>query len=1422
MYPQNKMVNAYGPTEASDDITHFVMDGPPGVERVPIGKTVQNLDIYVVNHHKQLCPVGVNGEIWVSGVGVGRGYLKDPDRTAQVFMDDPFASEPGIRLYRTGDLGRWLPDGSVDFLGRLDYQVKIRGFRIELGEIESRLQEHQQLKEAVVIDREDKDDKKYLCAYIVAEETLPDTDVLKNFLLQSLPDYMVPAYFVELKAIPLTPNGKIDRKALPEPDTRGSSGLPFISAALLDRLAAEIGGTKASAAKKDQTTVAVDAAADIRDAFDKLNSLSRDCPDKRKYYPLSHAQKMFYYNEKMYAGSAFNQVCFSVKYKEILDFDLLKEAFNKILIKNPGLRLRFAEPEIDGSILPAQYVVPYAPYVPDFTDFTGEGILQGDTPEERLKQWEWEQVEQTVPLIDSQLYYLSYLKFRTEEPGESGETGETGYFLKIHHLATDGWSFSKILDNIHQYYRSLQAGETVDETPAPSFVEFISDEKQYLESEQFKKDREFLHKTMLPLPAEVDLSTSRAGSFDIDNDVVSIRMPGKVYDKMAAYGKENRASMFRMMMAGLCAYVHRVTGLEDITLSSVKHSRYTEEIKQMSGMLLDFFPIRATVHANEGFGELLKTSGDRLRTLLKNHGRYPYDILLTELKDISGKDPGYLNNINIVDHSPREDDFEARHLSNHYALTPISLHINREGAPGRETGVRLEWEYQSARFKPEDIEGIHRGLVTLLSNALDFPGKPLSQLDLLSQEDKELILHTFNDTAAEISPGKTLHQIFQQQAERTPENIAVRVENHPLSLTYRELDQRADALARVLRQKGVGTNRVVGIIAKRSLELMVGKMAVLKAGGANMPIGLSYPDNRIRRMCDDAGVDVILSDAGRDLMHMDYQIIDMTDENLYTGDVSNPGPGRDSACPDDRTAAAVYYTSGSTGTPKGVMVEHKGIINFLANLLDMFPMQENDVILQRIPLIFDGSLEELYRWFFSGASIYFLDPAKSDGPGELVEAVAKGNVTFAFVPPALQLEFCHYIEKNRKQKDVAALKLVLSAGEALLPAHVDAFNRVLFKANGTRLCNLYGPTETSIGVTGFTCPTHDNVDKIPIGKPFKNVRVYILDDNYRLVPVGVPGQLCISGKQMTRGYINRPNLNREAFVDNPYEPGEKMYLSGDLVKWLPDGNIDFLGRIDAQVQVGGIRVEPGEIETLLLQHEDIEEAVVVQWENDGQQVLCAYLESEADLAKSGFKDILLKELPHFMIPSKFIQLDRMPITAGGKINRKELTALVHAGENGKKYTLEQLIDNKEIAGEKRSLSASALEKEIGWGVDDMDEKTVLTDEEKQEILVTFNNTDADYPADKSIHDLFRDQAKKTPDLPALVGRTSTDHEKECRLTYKELDEKSDQLARKLFQKGLTPERYNEIESLTQKMAERLCDAHSANPASMETPGAGAA
>lgn len=703
--------------------------------------------------------------------------------------------------------------------------------------------------------------------------------------------------------------------------------------------------------------------------------------------------------------------------------------------------------------------------------------------------------------------------------------------------------------------------------------------------------------------------------------------------KILNMSNKSEFGTYMILLCGIVYLIYKYTGHEDNVIGMPMLER-NEDSSGISGVLA----LRSRLNPSNTFKEMLM----EVKTTITEASRYasiPFEKIagMLDIKDNNGDVPVF-RTIALM------DNIHVNHLINDKGANTVFCFSISDGS------ISVSIKYRTKLYKQQTIMRIAEQFLTFLRVAVYKPGVRLNEIDILSDKEKKLILTEFNNTSAEYARDMMIHQVFEEQAGKTPDNVAAIFGGK--ELTYAELNRRANCVAALLRERGVEPDDIVAILAERSFEMIIGILGILKAGGAYLPINPGYPVERIKYILEDSDAGILLCCNVDEEVGTGFVggVVNLQDSSIYEGTGDNLDLVGTS-----RNLAYVIYTSGSTGKPKGAMIEHYSVINRINWMQNKYPIGKEDVILQKTPFTFDVSVWELFWWSFAGAKVCFLSPGGEKDPGMIVKAIEKNKVTtLHFVPSMLNI-FLDYIEGLEDQKPLANLRQVFASGEVLNANQVNKFNGLLNKKYGTKLINLYGPTEATVDVSYFDCSIGEEMDTIPIGKPIDNISLYIVDKNSMLQPMGVSGELTIAGDGLARGYLNRPELTTEKFVSCPFEEGKKMYRTGDLARWLPDGNIEYLGRMDTQVKIRGFRIELGEIEAAILRFETVKEAIVLPKENTaGEKYICAYFVSDKEMTTSELRGYLESFLPEYMIPSRFVQLERMPLTLNGKIDRKAL------------------------------------------------------------------------------------------------------------------------------------------------------------------------
>ena len=1249
-----RLFNRYGPTEASISVTSWVCVPGAAEAVLPIGRPIAGAAIYLLDRHLRPVPLGALGEIYLGGPGLARGYLNRPELTAEVFVPNPFAGAhpelgarwrwggadkdwkggAGSRLYKTGDLARYRRDGALEFAGRVDHQVKIRGFRVELGEIEAALDLHPAVREAVVLDHGE-GNAKVLVAYVQPEPAAeaPTPAVLRAFLAERLPSYMVPSVILLMAELPLTATGKVDRRALPAPGglAAGLTGegdesweaprgpIEEVIAAIwsdvleldgrrIGRLDSffELGGHSLLATKvvsRLRETFGTDfplaglfraavladlgelvestlAAADAAPAppLRRLTAAERAELEQAGGLPLSFAQERLWFLAQLEPASAAYNLPNPLRLRGRLDVALLRRCLAAIPARHEALRTRFAlAAGPDGAQRPVQVVLPPAPVAlpPDpaelpIVDLAG---LPDAVRTAAVRTLLNEDAQRPFDLARGPLLRGTLLRLAGEE--------HVALFT-MHHIAADGWSIGLLVRELSALYRAGLAGAdlaaALPELPI-QYADFAVWQRGWLQGEVLERQLAYWRERLAGAPPLLELPTDRPRPpLQTYRGGRRVRqLPAALAADLAALLRRSNATLFMGLLAGFDILLSRLTGQEDLAVGLPIANRNRLEIEGVIGFFVNTLVLRADLAGGPGFGELL----GRVREVTLGayaHQDLPFEKLVEELHPRRNLAHSPLFQVALVLQNAAGGDLvlpglTLSTLALRGATAKFDLSLNvAEGVDG----LTATLEYSSDLFDRSTAERLLAHFQTVLEGAVADPGRSLHALPVLSAAERRQLVEDWNATAAAY-PGaeRCIHELIAAQAAQTPGAPAVELAGEVL--TYGELDARANRLARTLRGMGVGPEVLVGIALDRSLELLVGLLAVLKAGGAYVPLDPGYPGERLAFMLEDSGAPVLLAQA-----HTAERLPAHRAETVllaagWQGEGS-AAPLPPSGGPDH--PAYVIYTSGSTGRPKGVVNSHRGVVNRLLWMQAEHGLTPADAVLIKTPVSFDVSVWELFGPLLAGARLVVARPDGHRDPAYLARTIAERGVTIAhFVPSMLQV----FLEDLEAGRAAGTLRRVHASGEAL---PWDLVQRFAARLPGVELLNLYGPTEAAVEVSAWRCQPGDGRRAVPIGHPIANVRLHVLDRHGNPAPVGVAGELLIGGVALARGYLRRPDLTAERFVPDPFvglgdaRPGDRLYRTGDLVRVAPDGSPDRKapGGVDRKAPGGVDRKAPGGVD----------------------------------------------------------------------------------------------------------------------------------------------------------------------------------------------------------------------------------------------------
>ena len=1278
-----KHVHMFGQTETAGIVSLYRIPEDPGGEvySVPVGNPIANTEIYILDEHQRPCAAGVAGELYIGGAGVGRGYLNRPELTSEKFIAHPFSARPGARLYRTGDWARLSEQGQIEFTGRRDQQVKLRGFRIELGEVETALAQHPSVRESVVIARGETDEEKRLVAYFVAREGNPTVGELRHFLSSQLPDHAIPSAFVQLTALPLSANGKVNRLALPDAEVERSQlsanfvaprnqteqrltsiwtevlrlprigvddnflelgGHSLLAAQIISRVRREFNAEIPLRAIFESPTVAQMAllidSADQSLAPGSIKSVERDGPS-----PLSFTQQQFWLLDQAAANRAAYNVCTAVEISGPLDVQRLQKALEQIVSRHEILRTGIVE--VQGT--PVQKISPPAPIVVALSDLTH---LEPTERESEMRSVFASEAEQPFDLSVAPLLRCSLLRTRA---------AEHILVLTIHHIAFDGVSAGLFLRELAALYDGLDAGSPDLPQLTIQYADFAQWQRQCLQGERFEQHLDYWRRTLAGASTTLDLPVDypRPARQTFAGARRSVRLTNELSNSLKRLGRNENATLFMTLLAGFQTLLFRYCRQEELVVGSPVAGRTMLETENLIGAFVNTLALRGDVTGNPSFRDFLARVRESVLGAFA-HQDLPFAKLVEELNPDRNANRSPLFQVMFALQNMPPPALSLSGLT----LTPIDL----ESATAKFDlsleveeqidGLLVTFEYSTDLFAPETIERMLAHFQNLLTAVVRDPSQRVGEMPLLSQTERDQLLIEWNKTGADFPLNACVHRLFEEQVLRTPEAVAAEFKGE--QLTYRELNCRANQLAHYLLKQGVGPEILVGISVERSLEMLVGMLAVLKAGGAYVPLDPKYPSERIAFMIEDAGMPLVLTrqdlSLAIDVGKARLLFIDKAEESCAHESTENPVTD---VAPNN--LAYLIYTSGSTGNPKGVMVEHRSLAHFTSVAAAEYAIIPGDRILQFASLSFDLSVEEIYPALTNGATVVLRTDEMISSTADFLSCCDDWKISVLDLPTAYWHELIEAPTFLRSSLP-RSVRLVIIGGEAAQPERILTWQKVT--AGSVRLVNTYGPTETTVACTMFDLAADAEVKGrhgVSIGKPIANTTAYILDQFRQPVPIGVAGELHIGGAGMSRGYLNGPDLTAEKFISNPFsnQPGSRLYKTGDLVRYWADGNIEFLGRVDNQIKIRGFRVELEEIEQALRHLPAVADCVVVLREGrDLDKRLVAYvvMREQSTATISELRNFLKAKLPSYMVPAAFELIDALPLMPNGKINRRAL------------------------------------------------------------------------------------------------------------------------------------------------------------------------
>ncbi|WP_103071078.1 non-ribosomal peptide synthetase [Aquimarina sediminis] len=1249
LYPNVRLHHVYGPTENTTYSTYYRIDNIPegDIQTIPIGSGISNSTCYILDENRYPVPIGVIGEIYLGGDGLARGYLNHEDLTSEKFIPSPFKSEE--RLYKTGDLAKWSPDGVIEFSGRKDTQVKIRGYRIELGEIENVLALQPNIQQAVVTVQKQKTGS-ILIAYVVSDSEINEQELKVN-LGKYLPEYMIPSLYVTLEIIPLTINGKVDKKSLPEITEESRSSQEYIAprtmleqqlveiwqdvlgiekigvtdnffelgghslmiSQVINRISKKMGKTVSYELFYNNSTIEMLSHALKDQGYEPIDKVA-----KSDFYPATPSQQRLWFLSQFEEGARAYHINGAVTLEGDLNLKNFAKSFYYVVDRHEILRTYFKNNE--AGVL-QQYIMSVSDMdlnisIEDFSqsEFPDQDIRE-DLSEEQSKAYDLSQ----APLLKAKLLKRSNKSFV--------------FFLSMHHIISDGWSLEILTSEIIEGYRQLQLGESLAlpdlSIQFKDYAVWLSKTnlaKIHKESKEywlnvFKEDIPVLE---LPSFKKRPLVKTYSGNTLVHN------YSEEVLSSLKSFSKEYQVTLFMILMSVVKTLLSRYSNQKDIIVGTPIAGREHPDLEYQIGLYLNTLAIRTRFDETDSFLNALQKEKQQLLKAYSNQG-FPFDLLVEQLnlKRDTSRSPlfdvmvvlqnqkqlsGFINKTYIKDLIVNEFDLDSQSAQFDLSFAFVE----------KDNGLSLSISFNTDIYQEFFIKNIFLHLENMLSQVLPSPSIKLGAIDLLTKDQKQIILEEFNDTKISYDFDKTIVDIFEEQVVKTPNAFAVEYEGE--SLSYNILNELSNQFAAYLIEKRkISKNDFVGVKLVRNEKLLITLLAVLKSGAAYIPIDVNYPKERIDYIEKDSNCKLVIDDNELRLF--------LETQKSYS--VKNTKKTKSS-----NDLAYVIYTSGTTGKPKGVMITHRNAVSMINWAKDEFKNTDFDTTYASTSHCFDLSVFEIFYTLSVGKKIKLLDSALEIGR----HLQNDSKVLLNTVPSSIR----NLLDNECDLTPVSAFNLAGEVFPGDIAKQLQSFN--------AEVRNLYGPSEDTTYSTCYKLSDNATYRSIPIGNPIANTKAYILGDHMQLLPPGVTGKLYLSGAGVAKGYLNQKELTEEKFIENPYCKGERMYDTGDMARWNPEGKIEFLGRQDNQVKVRGYRIELEEIEHVLQEERNINQAVVLIKEIQAEKHIVAYLIGE-DIVVKQVRNNLSNKLSSYMIPAHYLIIDSIPLTPNGKIDKEKLLAL---------------------------------------------------------------------------------------------------------------------------------------------------------------------